>query len=58
VWSVVLIVMDLSEIQGVGTRKALGVWFLGQVIGFLASVFLALIIGALFPGILRLIPQH
>jgi hypothetical protein len=58
VWSVVLIVMGLSEIQGVGTRKALGVWFLGQVIGFLASVFLALIIGALFPGILRLIPQH
>jgi hypothetical protein len=58
VWSVVLIVMGLSEIQGLGTRKALGVWFLGQVIGFLASLFLALVIGALFPGILRLIPQH
>ncbi len=58
VWSVVLIVMGLSEIQGVGTRKAFGVWFLGQVIGFLASLFLAVIIGALFPGILRLIPQH
>ena len=58
VWSVVLIVMGLSEIQGVGTRKAFGVWFLGQVIGFLASLFLALIIGALFPGIMRLIPQH
>lgn len=57
-WSVLLIVMGFSEIQGVGTRKALGVWFLGQVIGFLASVLLALIIGALFPGILRLIPQH
>ncbi len=58
VWSVVLIVMGLSEIQVIGTRKALGVWFFGQVIGFLASVFLALIIGALFPGILRVIPQH
>jgi hypothetical protein len=58
VWSVVLIVMGLSEIEAVGTRKALGVWFIGQVIGFLASVFLALVIGALFPGILRLIPQH
>jgi hypothetical protein len=52
VWSVVLQVMGLSEIQGVATRKAFGVWLLGQIIGFLASLLLALIVAALFPGVL------
>jgi len=52
IWSIVLQVMGLSEIQGLATRKAFGVWFLGQIIGFLASLFLALVIGTLFPGIL------
>ena len=57
-WSILLIVMGFSEIQGLTTRKALGVWFLGQIIGFLASLFLAVVIGTLFPGILHLIPQR
>ena len=52
VWSVVLQVMGFSEIQGLAVRKAFGVWLLGQIIGFLVSLFLALVIGALFPGIL------
>jgi len=51
-WSIVLQVMGLSEIQGLTTRKAFGVWFLGQIIGFLVSLFLALAIETLFPGIL------
>jgi hypothetical protein len=59
IWSIVLQVMGLSEIQGLTTRKAFGVWFLGQIIGFLASLFLALIIETLFPGILiHFIPQN
>jgi hypothetical protein len=58
IWSVVLQVMGLSEIQGLATRKAFGVWFLGQIIGFLASLFLALVIETLFPGILiHFMPQ-
>jgi hypothetical protein len=58
IWSIVLQVMGLSEIQGLATRKAFGVWFLGQIIGFLASLFLALVIEMLFPGILiHFIPQ-
>jgi hypothetical protein len=59
IWSIVLQVMGLSEIQGLATRKAFGVWVLGQIIGFLASLFLALIIDTLFPGLLlHLIPQN
>jgi Yip1 domain len=59
IWSIVLQVMGLSEIQGVTTRKAFGVWFLGQIIGFLVSLFLALAIETLFPGILsHFIPQN
>jgi hypothetical protein len=57
-WSIVLQVMGFSEIQGLAMRKAFGVWFLGQIIGFLASLFLALIVEALFPGLLfHFIPQ-
>jgi hypothetical protein len=52
IWSVVLQVMGFSEIQGLGMRKAFGVWLLGQLIGFLASLFLALVIETLFPGVL------
>ena len=50
IWSIVLQVMGFSEIQGLATRKAFGVWVLGQIIGFLASLFLALLIETLFPG--------
>ena len=57
-WSIVLQVMGFSEIQGLAMRKAFGVWFLGQIIGFLASLFLALIVETLFPGLLlHFIPQ-
>jgi len=58
IWSIVLQVMGFSEIQGLTTRKALGVWVLGQVIGFLASLFIAAVVGALFPdALLHVIPQ-
>jgi hypothetical protein len=50
VWSVVIQVMGLSEIQGVATRKALGVWVLGQLIGILALLFLVILIATLFPN--------
>ena len=59
IWSIVLQVMGFSEIQGLATRKAFGIWVLGQIIGFLASLFLALAIDTLFPGLLRHpIPQN
>jgi Yip1 domain len=59
IWSIVLQVMGFSEIQGFATRKAFGVWVLGQIIGFLASLFLALLIEVLFPGLVQhVIPQH
>ena len=58
-WSIVLQVMGFSEIQGLAMRKAFGVWLLGQIIGFLASLFLALMVEVLFPGLLlRFIPQR
>ena len=40
-WSVVLQVMGFSETQGLATRKAFGLWVLGQLIGLLAALFLA-----------------
>jgi hypothetical protein len=59
VWSIVLQVMGFSEIEGLATRKAFGVWVVGQIIGFLASLFLALLLEALFPGLLfHFIPQR
>jgi hypothetical protein len=59
IWSIVLQVMGFSEIQGFATRKAFGVWVLGQIIGFLASLFLALVVEVLFPGLVQhVIPQH
>ena len=50
-WSVVLQVMGLSEIQGLVPLKAFGVWVLGQIIGFLASLFLLIAVATLFPSI-------
>lgn len=59
IWSIVLQVMGFSEIQGLSTRKAFGVWVLGQIVGFLASLLLALAIETAFPGLLlRFIPQQ
>jgi hypothetical protein len=59
VWSIVLQVMGFSEIQGFAIRKAFGVWVLGQVLGFLASLPLALLVELLFPGLLpHFVPQH
>ncbi len=59
IWSVVLQVMGFSEIQGFSLRRAFAVWVLGQFIGFLASLLLALVIEMLFPGLLfHLIPQQ
>ena len=52
VWSVVLQVMGFSEIQGLLTRKAFGVWVLGQLIGLLAALVLTVIIALLFPNVL------
>ena len=49
-WSVVIQVMGLSEIQGIVTLKALGMWVLGQVIATLAMAFLMILIATLFPG--------
>jgi hypothetical protein len=49
-WSVLLQVMGLSEIQGLATRKALGLWILGQIIGFLALLFLVILLATLFPS--------
>jgi hypothetical protein len=51
VWSVVIQVMGLSEIQGLTTRKAFGLWILGQLIGFLALLFLMILIATLFPNV-------
>jgi hypothetical protein len=57
-WSIVLQVMGFSEVQGLATRKSFGVWFLGQIVGFLVFLFLALLIDAVFPGVLlQVIPQ-
>ena len=50
VWSVVIQVMGLSEVQGIATRKAFGLWMLGQVIGLLAALFLVILIATLFPN--------
>lgn len=49
-WSVVIQVMGFSEIQSVATRKAFGLWVLGQLIGFLALLFLVIVIATLFPN--------
>jgi hypothetical protein len=50
IWSVVLQIMGFSEILGVPTRKAFGIWVLGQLVSVLAALFLRVLIAALFPG--------
>ena len=50
-WSVILQVMGFSEIQGLVTRKAFVIWVLGQLIAFLAVIFLSLVLGSLFPSL-------
>jgi len=50
IWSVVIQVMGLSEIQGIVTRKALGLWVLGQMIGYLAMLFVIIVLATLFPN--------
>jgi hypothetical protein len=49
-WGVVIQVMGLSEIQGVTTRRAFGLWVLGQIIGFLALLFLMILVATLVPN--------
>jgi hypothetical protein len=51
-WSVVLQVMGLSEVLGIATRKAFGVYVLGQVLALLAALVLSALIAILFPGVL------
>jgi len=55
-WSVVLQVMGFSEILGFTTRKAFGVWVLGQVLALLLYLFLNILLGVLFPGIVPSAP--
>jgi Yip1-like protein len=55
-WSVVLQVMGFSEILGLATRKAFGVWVLGQLLGLLLALFLSILIAILFPGIVPSAP--
>jgi Yip1 domain len=55
-WSVVLQVMGFSEILGLTTRKAFGVWVLGQVLALLLYLFLNILIGVIFPGIVPSAP--
>ncbi len=56
-WSVVLQVMGFSEILGLTTRKAFGVWVLGQLLALLAAFFLMFLIALLFPGIVPTAPH-
>ena len=59
IWSIVLQVMGFSEIQGFSTVKAFWLWVLGQIVGFLVSLILAVTIETLLPGqLLRFFPQH
>jgi len=55
-WSVVLQVMGFSEILGLPTRKAFGVWVLGQLLALLAMLFLSIVIAVLFPGVVPSAP--
>jgi len=50
VWSVVLQVMGFSEVQGLATRKAFGIWVLGQLIGLLAALMLVVVLEILLPN--------
>lgn len=48
-WSVVLQVMGFSEVQGLKTGKALGVWVLGQLVAFIASLVLLRLLSLVAP---------
>jgi hypothetical protein len=50
IWSVVIQVMGLSEIQGIVIRRALGLWALGQMIGYLAMLFVLIVLATLLPN--------
>jgi hypothetical protein len=50
-WSFVLQVMGFSEVLGLATRRAFGVWVLGQLLALLLTLFLSLLIAVLFPGL-------
>ena len=56
-WSTVLQVMGLSEILGLAVRKAFAIWVLGQVLALLATFFLSILIGLLFPGLVPPAPH-
>jgi Yip1 domain len=55
-WSFVLQVMGFSEILGLATRKAFGVWVLGQLLGLLLTLFISILIAILFPGLVPTTP--
>ena len=50
IWSLLLQIMGFSEILKVSTGKAFGIWILGQLIGVLAALFLAVIVTTLAPA--------
>jgi hypothetical protein len=50
-WSVVLQIMGFSEVLSLPVRKAFGLWFLGQLLGILAALFLAIVIAILLPNV-------
>jgi hypothetical protein len=56
-WSVVLQVMGFSEVLGLPTRKAFGVWVLGQLLALLLTLFLSIVIVILFPGLVPTVPK-
>ena len=43
-WSLLLQVMGFSEVGGLPTRRALGVWLVGQLLAVLAVIMLAIVI--------------
>jgi Yip1 domain len=56
-WSVVLQVMGFSEILGLTTRKAFGIYVLGQLLALLAFFLLSVLIAVLFPGLVPPVPH-
>ena len=56
-WSVVLQVMGFSEVLGLPTRKAFGVWVLGQLLALLLTLFLSVLIVIVFPGLVPTAPK-
>jgi hypothetical protein len=49
-WSVVLQVMGFSEILRIATPKAFGIWVLGQLVGVLAMLLVAVLINPWLPS--------